>query len=109
MLHLKDKDPRTGKTTTNIPFDEQTSYREQISTYVHKEGSKFKKVELFWPHDLLKVSVIPKYFPGFPNRVQAMPQASSRCLLKKLTIIMATNQRIPVNLTNRICKNSTKS
>ena len=58
VVHFKDKDPETGETTKNIPFDEpfeQSSCRKQISTFVHKKGSSFKKVELFWPHDLLQV------------------------------------------------------
>ena len=59
VVHFKDKDPETGETTKNIPLDEpfeQSSYRKQISTFVHKKGSSFKKVELFWPHDLLQVT-----------------------------------------------------
>lgn len=59
VVHFKDKDPETGETTKNIPLDEsfeRSSCREQISTFVHKKGSLFKKVELFWPHDLLQVS-----------------------------------------------------
>ena len=60
MVHYKDKDPETGEPTKNIPLyesnkEEQSSYLEQISTYVHKKGSSFQKVELFWPHDLLQV------------------------------------------------------
>ena len=58
VVHFKDKDPETGETTKNIPLDEpfeESSCREQISTFVHKKGSSFKKVELFWPHDLLQV------------------------------------------------------
>ena len=59
VVHFKDNDPETGETTKNIPLDEpfeQSSCREQISTFVHKDGLLFKKVELFWPHDLLQVS-----------------------------------------------------
>ena len=59
VVHYKDKDPETGEPTKNIPIYEsyeQSSYREQIKTYVHEKGSSFKKVELFWPHDLLQVS-----------------------------------------------------
>ena len=59
VVHFKDKDPETGETTKNIPLDEpfeQSSCRKQISTFVHKKGSSFKKVELFWPHDLLQVT-----------------------------------------------------
>ena len=59
VVHFKDKDPETGEPTKSIPLYEsyeQSSYLEQISTYVHKKGSSFKKVELFWPHDLLQVS-----------------------------------------------------
>ena len=55
VVQFKGKDPETGETTKNIPLDEpfeQSSCREQISTFVHKDGLLFKKVELFWPHDL---------------------------------------------------------
>ena len=58
VVHFKDKDPETGETTKNIPLDEpceQSSCLKQISTFVHTDGLLFKKVELFWPHDLLQV------------------------------------------------------
>ena len=55
VVHFKDKDPETGLETKTIPLDEQTGYLEQISNYVHKKGSIYKKVELFWPHELLQV------------------------------------------------------
>ena len=58
VVHFKDKDPETGETTKNIPLDEpfeQSSRLKQISTFVHTDGLLFKKVELFWPHDLLQV------------------------------------------------------
>ena len=40
----------------------EQSYLEQISPYVHvkgdrEKGSVYKKIELFWPHHLLKVFI----------------------------------------------------
>ena len=61
VAHFKDKDPETGLPTKVIPIMEcEEGYLQQISPYVHVEkdremGSNFKKVELFWPHSLLKV------------------------------------------------------
>ena len=55
VAHFKEKDPETGHVTKIIPLDEQTGYGEQISNYVHKKGSIYRKVELFWPHELLEV------------------------------------------------------
>ena len=58
VVHFKDKDPETGETTKKIPLhkpNDQSTYLEQISTYVHQKGSMLKKVELFWPHELLQV------------------------------------------------------
>ena len=42
------------------------SYRDQIDAYVHRrkdreEGSVYEKVEIFWPHELLKVRVCVAY------------------------------------------------
>ena len=55
VAHFKDRDPETGLVTKTIPLDEQTGYLEQISNYIHKKGSIYEKVELFWPHELLQV------------------------------------------------------
>ena len=55
VAHFKEKDPETGHVTKIIPLDEQTGCRKQISNYVHKKGSIYSKVELFWPHELLEV------------------------------------------------------
>ena len=61
VAHFKDKDPETGLPTKVIQLKEcEEGYLQQISPYVHVEndreiGSNFKKVELFWPHSLLKV------------------------------------------------------
>ena len=63
VAHFKDKDPETGLPTKVIPVMEcEEGYLQQIAPYVHVEndremGSNFKKVELFWPHSLLKVDV----------------------------------------------------
>ena len=58
VVHFKDKDPETGETTKKIPVNkpnDPSSYLDQISTYVFNDDSMFKRVELFWPHDLLQV------------------------------------------------------
>ena len=61
VAHFKDKDPETGLPTKVIQLKEcEEGYLQQISPYVHtksyrESGSNFKKVELFWPHSLLKV------------------------------------------------------
>ena len=60
VVHFKDKDPETGETTKKVPLhkpNDQSTYLEQISTYVNQKGSMFKKVELFWPHELLQVII----------------------------------------------------
>ena len=60
VVHYKDKDPETGETTKEIPLhkpNDQSTYLEQISTYVHQKGSILKNVELFWPHELLQVII----------------------------------------------------
>ena len=45
-------------------LDESSSYIDQISTFVHvksaslrEKAPQYKKVELFWPHSLLKVII----------------------------------------------------
>ena len=65
VVHFKDKDPETGETTKKIPLhkpNDQSTYLEQISTYVHQKGSMLKKVELFWPHELLQVVIEENVF-----------------------------------------------
>ena len=69
VAHFKNKDPETGKLTRTIHLKEcrgessEQGYLQQIAPYVHvtddrEKGSKFKKIELFWPHMLLKVELI---------------------------------------------------
>ena len=63
VVHFKDKDPETGETTKKISLhkpNDQSTYLEQISSYVHQKhmGSMLKKVELFWPHELLQVIIL---------------------------------------------------
>ena len=67
VAHFKDKDPDTGFPTKVIQLkenpnttSEKQSYLQQISPFVHvksdrEKGSIYKKIELFWPHDLLEV------------------------------------------------------
>lgn len=66
VAHFKDKDPETGLLTKDFRLEEppegssEQSYLEQIAPFVHvrnlrEKGSIFKKIEIFWPHQLLKV------------------------------------------------------
>ena len=57
VVHFKEKDPATGVTTRDISLHEPSDHLEHIWTYVHHKGSMFEKVELFWPHELLKVII----------------------------------------------------
>ena len=65
MAHYKDKDPETGLPTKECSLENASSgesYLEQISPYVHwksdrEKGSIYKKIELFWPHQLLEVFI----------------------------------------------------
>ena len=65
VAHFMDKDPETGLPTREFPLEyasSEESYLEQISPYVHvksdrEKGSVCKKIELFWPHQLLKVFI----------------------------------------------------
>ena len=63
VVHFKDKG--SGDTSRTVHLEKPTegseqSYLEQISQFVHRKtdrekGSDYEKIELFWPHDLLKV------------------------------------------------------
>ena len=66
VAHFKDKDPKTGLPTKSFDLVEppegssEQSYLQKISPYVHvksdrEKGSMYKKIEIFWPHQLLKV------------------------------------------------------
>ena len=65
VAHFKDKDPETGETKKTVRLGQsmetsQQSYLHEISSFVHvktnrEKGSDYKKIELFWPHSLLKV------------------------------------------------------
>ena len=65
VAHFKDKDPETGLPVREVQLKAATSeqsYLQQISPFVHvksdrEKGSIYKKVELFWPHQLLKVFI----------------------------------------------------
>lgn len=71
VAHFKDKDPQTGHSTRTVQLREsretsQQSYLEEISSFVHvktdrEKGSDYKKIELFWPHNLLKVGYESRY------------------------------------------------
>jgi len=69
VAHFKDKDPKTGLSIKTISLEEhltgsnEQTYLQQISPYVHvkserEKGSIYKKIELFWPHALLKVVIL---------------------------------------------------
>ena len=62
VAHFKDREPETGLRTKTIHLEEnregstESSYLEQIKPFVHSEkGSIYKKIEVFWPHQLLEV------------------------------------------------------
>jgi len=65
VAHFKDKDPETGLPIKEFPLKDESSkqsYLQQISPYVHvksdrEKGSVYKKIELFWPHQLLEVFI----------------------------------------------------
>ena len=71
VAHFKDKDPETGHSTRTVQLREsretsQQSNLEEISSFVHvktdrEKGSDYKKIELFWPHNLLKVGYESRY------------------------------------------------
>jgi len=65
VVHYTDKDPKTGLPTKECSLENASSggsYLKQISPYVHEKsdrekGSIYKKIELFWPHQLLEVFI----------------------------------------------------
>ena len=68
VAHFKDKDPQTGlsKKTVRLRESSQQSNLKEISSFVHvktdrDKGSDYKKIELFWPHNLLKVGYESRY------------------------------------------------
>ena len=59
VVHYQGENPET------VPLyqSDESSYMEQISSYVHikserEKGSPIKMVEIFWPHELLKVYLL---------------------------------------------------
>ena len=69
VAHFKNKDPETGQPTKTIPLEEgessEQSYLQKIAPYVHvindrEKGSDLERIELFWPHSLLKVELIER-------------------------------------------------
>ena len=62
VAHFKNRNPEAGPPIKEVPLkaSSEQSYLEQLSPYVHvksdrEKGSIYKKVEVFWPHQLLKV------------------------------------------------------
>ena len=77
VVHFKDKDPETGLQTKEILLEQPTgssdqSFLDQISPYIHvktdrEKGSIVKKIELFWPHNVLEVdraNLVAQYSVG---------------------------------------------
>ncbi|XP_022797833.1 uncharacterized protein LOC111336065 [Stylophora pistillata] len=72
VAHFKDK--KTGDTTKTVLLKKPSkafkqTYLQQISTFLHlktdrEKGSDYEKVELFWPHNLLKENVVIVDSPG---------------------------------------------
>ena len=62
-VYFKSKDPETGRPTREIPLkhpsdgSSEQSYVEQIHPFVSENASLYKKIELFWPHRLLQVTI----------------------------------------------------
>ena len=67
VAHFKDTDPKTGHETWEYFLEQPAeasdeSYLQQLSPFVHvkdtdrEKGSVYKKIELFWPHQLLQVA-----------------------------------------------------
>ena len=57
VAHLKDRNHETK----TVYLDKSAKIASQISSFVHlkesrERGSNYEKIELFWPHSLLKVS-----------------------------------------------------
>lgn len=74
VAHFKDTDSKTGLTSTmfleNPTESSGKSYLQQISPFVQVKGadrgkgSSYKRVEIFWPHQLLKKGVTIIDSPG---------------------------------------------
>lgn len=75
MAHFKDKDPKTGHETWEYFLEQPTeasdeSYLQQLSPFVYvkdtdrEKGSVYKKIELFWPHQLLQNGIVIVDSPG---------------------------------------------
>ena len=67
VAHFKDTDPKTGHETWEYFLEQPAeasdeSNLQQLSPFVHvkdtdrEKGSVYKKIELFWPHQLLQVA-----------------------------------------------------
>ena len=93
VAHFKTKDPKTGLLTKRIKLKKpencgNKSYLDQITPYVHMEsnhesGSEYKKVEIFWPHELLQVRIKnhkPTIQKNTKTRLENFFSSSSSCL-----------------------------
>ena len=95
VVHFKDKDPETGEKTKKILLEQPTgssdqSFLDQISPYIHvktdrEKGSFVKKIELFWPHNVLKV-----------DRAHLIAQCSVGRLMAELPCAPSTRSVAPL-------------
>ncbi|KAL9963723.1 hypothetical protein ACROYT_G027257 [Oculina patagonica] len=101
MAHFKDKDPVTGLPTKAFDLVEppagssEQSYLQQISPYVHvrsdrEKGSVYKKIEIFWPHQLLERGVIIIDSPGI-GESEIMDEIVTQYLPQAFAFIYAIN------------------
>ncbi|XP_015758799.1 PREDICTED: bacterial dynamin-like protein [Acropora digitifera] len=102
VAHFKDKDPDTGLPTKIIQLkekpnttSEKQSYLQQISRFVHvksdrQKGSIYKKIELFWPHDLLEKGIVIVDSPGL-GESDIMDQIVTEYLRRAFAFIYTIN------------------
>ncbi|XP_022805450.1 uncharacterized protein LOC111342617 [Stylophora pistillata] len=75
VAHFKDKDSKTGHETFEHFLEQPTeasgeSYLQQLSPFVQvkdgdrEKGSVYKKIELYWPHQLLQNGIVIVDSPG---------------------------------------------
>ncbi len=79
------------------------SYRDQIDPYVHRkkdrdEESSYEKVEIFWPHELLKVrknSFLPYLKEGLKLSMKDYPEFFISCLILEIYIFSLKAMNCP--------------